>query len=103
MENMTEEQEVAMADLLEHGGDELAHQIEVGVVKPITFADALGVKPQFIYNYIRGGRIKAHKTADTDKFVINVDDALTFATKYFAKQAEKAARIEEELAGTVAS
>jgi hypothetical protein len=43
--------------LVESGLDRLMKQREQGVVNPIMLAQAIGVRPQMIYNYIRSGRI----------------------------------------------
>jgi hypothetical protein len=73
--------------------------VEAGVVNPIELAKAMDVRPQMLYNYIRNGRLQARLTADTQKFVIDLDVALKFAQRYIGKQLAKQAQIERELRG----
>jgi hypothetical protein len=89
--------------LEEKGSDRLRQQLTTGFVTPIPFAEALGVRPQMIYGYIRDGRIASTVTADTQKRVLTVEAAVEFTAKYFTDKAEREekrkAKIEAELAG----
>jgi|SRR5215831_2213154 len=80
-------------------GSRLAEQLDEGVVTPIELAKAIDVLPQMIYNYIRNGRLNAHTTLDTQKIVINLEDAKEFVRTRLEKDAKKAAQIAAELEG----
>lgn len=73
------------------------------VVNPIVLAKLLGIPPQMVYNYIRNGRIKAGleatATNNTQKVVIALEEAETWAYNYLRKKASKQAKIERELRG----
>jgi hypothetical protein len=77
----------------------LQEQKAFGVVNPIVLAEALGVRPQMIYTYIRQGKVKAHSDTATQKVVIDWDEAVSFAQRYLNKKAIQQARIERELKG----
>ncbi len=77
--------------------DRLAEQLKQNVVNPIMLAKVAEVVPQMIYNYIRSGAIKAFEN-DTQKKVINVDDAVEFLRSRFERQAREAAKITAQLA-----
>jgi hypothetical protein len=82
----------------------LLEQKEQGIVNPIVLAEAIGVRPQMIYSYIRQGKIKSSKegairTNNTQKIVIDWDEAVAFAQRYLDKKARQQARIERELRG----
>jgi hypothetical protein len=82
----------------------LLEQKEQGIVNPIVLAEAIGVRPQMIYSYIRQGKIKSSdkggvRTNNTQKIVIDWDEAVAFAQRYLDKKARQQARIERELRG----
>ena len=93
------DEEATLSRLLKQGTERFANQVSVGVVNPIELAKAMEVRPQMLYNYIRGGRLIARTTEDTQKIVIDVDVAVGFAQKYFNRQIERQAQIERELRG----
>jgi hypothetical protein len=70
--------EDAERQLLGSGLERLLKQQEQGVVNPIMLAQAIGVRPQMIYNYIRQGRI-ASVMGNTQKKTIawNGDQQVT--------------------------
>jgi hypothetical protein len=78
-----------------------------GVVNPIVLAALLGVRPQMIYNYIRKGKFSESEAAfgenSTQKKVIYLDEANTFAQGYtdrkVARETKAAEKVAEELAG----
>jgi hypothetical protein len=90
-----------------------AEQKANGVVNPIVLAALLSVgsedpvRPQMIYNYLRKGKFTEVEGAvgenSTQKKVINLDEANTFAKQYHERkterEAKKAAKVEAELAG----
>ena len=93
-----------------------AAQKAEGIVNPIVLANLLDVRPQMIYNYIRKGKFTASHdengnpinehvfgTNNTQKKVIALDEANTFAQGYLdrkvAREEKKAAQIEAELRG----
>jgi hypothetical protein len=85
--------------LVESGLDRLMKQREQGVVNPIMLAQAIGVRPQMIYNYIRSGRIASVVDNNTQKKTIAWSVAVAFAQQYLNRKAVKAAKVERELAG----
>jgi hypothetical protein len=100
-------------DTLAEGADKrtqerYAEQAANGVVNPIVLANLLGVRPQMIYNYIRKGKFSESEQAfgenNTQKKVIFLDEANTFAQGYIdrkvAREAKEAEKVEAELAGT---
>jgi hypothetical protein len=91
--------EDAERQLLGSGLDRLLKQQEQGVVNPIMLAQAIGVKPQMIYNYIRAGRIASVVDNNTQKKTIAWSVAVDFAQQYLNRKAVKAAKVERELAG----
>ena len=84
-----------------------AEQREAGVVNPIVLAALLDVRPQMIYNYLRKGKFtdvaEAVGENNTQKKVIHLDEANTFAQGYVDRKVEretkKAEKIAAELAG----
>jgi hypothetical protein len=91
--------EDAERQLLGSGLDRLLKQQEQGVINPIMLAQAIGVRPQMIYNYIRQGRIASVTDNNTQKKTIAWSVAVDFAQKYLNRKAVKAAKVERELAG----
>jgi hypothetical protein len=92
MANQTDEQEAeteslellaseedALELLREKGSPRLQEQLEHGVVTPIELANAVGKRPQMIYNYIRAGRIAAHRNDETQKLRGDPDDQVRAA------------------------
>lgn len=85
----------------------LVEQKAFGVVNPIVLAEALGVRPQMIYSYIRQGKIKRSaeviqggtRANNTQHIVIDWDEAVSFAQRYLNKKAKQKAQIERELKG----
>jgi hypothetical protein len=94
--------EDAERQLLGSGLERLLKQQEQGVVNPIMLAQAIGVKPQMIYNYIRAGRIASVTDNNTQKKTIAWSVAVAFAQQYLNRKAVKAAKVERELAGDAA-
>jgi hypothetical protein len=90
--------EDAERQLLGSGLERLLKQQEQGVVNPIMLAQAIGVRPQMIYNYIRQGRI-ASVMGNTQKKTIAWSVAVDFAQKYLNRKAVKQAKVERELQG----
>lgn len=84
-----------------------AEQSAQGVVNPIVLANLLGVRPQMIYNYIRKGKFSQEENAfgenNTQKIVIQLDEANAFALAYtdrkVAREAAHAEKVAAELAG----
>jgi hypothetical protein len=107
-ETTEQEQEVLVTEqdaerqLLGSGLDRLLKQQEQGVVNPIMLAQAIGVRPQMIYNYIRSGRIASVMDNNTQKKTIAWSVAVNFAQQYLNRKAVKAAKVERELAGDAA-
>jgi hypothetical protein len=110
MANQTDEQEAeteslellaseedALELLREKGSPRLQEQLEHGVVTPIELANAVGKRPQMIYNYIRAGRIAAHRNDETQKLVINLEDAQGFVRQVLNKDKGKAAQVNQQL------
>jgi hypothetical protein len=91
--------EDAERQLLGSGLDRLLKQKEQGVVNPIMLAQAIGVRPQMIYNYIRSGRIASVMDNNTQKKTIAWSVAVNFAQQYLNRKAVKAAKVERELSG----
>jgi hypothetical protein len=91
--------EDAEAFLRENGNERLVGQLATGVVTPIAFAQALGVRPQQVYNYIRNDRLAARKTKDTQKLVISKKDAVAETARILTARARRAAKVESELEG----
>jgi len=84
-----------------------AEQSAQGVVNPIVLANLLGVRPQMIYNYIRKGKFSQEEAAfgenNTQKIVIQLNEANAFALAYtdrkVARETAAAEKIAAELAG----
>lgn len=84
-----------------------AAQSAEGVVNPIVLAELLGVRPQMIYNYLGKGKFTEVEDAvgsnSTQKKVIRLDEANTFAQGYLdrkvVRETKAKAKIEAELAG----
>jgi hypothetical protein len=80
--------------------ERLQSSAEHGVVAPIVFARALGVRPQMIYNYIKKGKLASCAGLNsTDKIVLELDGALEWASHYVGKKNAKRALIEAQLRG----
>jgi hypothetical protein len=77
----------------------LLEQQKLGIVNPIVLAEAIGVRPQMVYNYIRSGRIKAVKHNNTQKLVIEWKEAVAFAQRYMDRKARAELKRQQELAG----
>lgn len=88
--------------MAESKNERLKAQVANGIVNPIVLADFLDIRPQMVYNYIRTEKIKARREEITQHIVIDLDEAVRYAQKYLNRQAEKAAKIQAELAGTKA-
>jgi hypothetical protein len=86
--------------LLDRGSARLHAQYAEGVVNPIELAKALDVTPQMIYQYLRGEtpRIPS-RLNDSQKKVIDWDDAVAFVQKRLQKESDRQQRIDDELAG----
>jgi hypothetical protein len=67
-----------------------AEQSKEGVVNPIVLARIMGVRPQYIYNMIRKGKLVTVDPNNTQKKVIALEVAQAFASEYFGRKAEKA-------------
>jgi len=62
---------------------------ESEVVKPVTLAKELGIKPQMVYGYIRNGGLPAHTKPDGDG---NQTGRYILRTEFAEWQEEKAAK-----------
>lgn len=69
-----------------------------GIVTPIGLADAVGVKAQVIYNYIRQGRID-FKLSETGKKVIPRAALYKYLKNRLDKEHAKQEQLERELRG----
>lgn len=69
-----------------------------GIVTPIGLANAVGVKAQVIYNYIRQGRIE-HKQSETGKKVIPRAALYKYLKNRLDKEHAKQEQLERELRG----
>jgi len=82
--------------------DRFNEQAAEGVVNPIVLAQLLGVRPQMIYNYLRKGKFSevegAIGTNSTQKKVIRLDEANTFAQGYTARKVERETKAAEKVA-----
>jgi hypothetical protein len=88
--------------LLSSKNPRMRAQYEQGIVNPIVLADAVGCRPQMIYNYIKQGKILAKDQIgenNTQKIVIDWVFAVGWVQRYLNKKAEQQARIEAELRG----
>jgi hypothetical protein len=65
---------------------------EWNVISPMVLAEFLGVRPQFIYGYIREGRIPSVRDNNTQKLYIEEDAALVFAHNYLERKAKRRPR-----------
>ena len=80
-----------------------AEQSAQGIVNPIVLAALVGVRPQMIYNYIAKGKLSevlpdsTTGANNTQKKVLDLREANTWATAYLEKKAAKAAKVEAEL------
>lgn len=94
-----------LEQLAEHTDDRtkarFAEQSANGVVNPIVLATLLDVRPQMIYNYIAKGKFSQEENAvgsnNTQKKVIDLREANTWAAAYLVKRQAKADKIEAEL------
>jgi len=88
------------AYLVSSGLERLFAQRSEGIVNPIVLAKCLGIRPQMVYNYIKAGRISATKHNNTQKLVIDWNEAVEFAQRHLnrklRKQAERDAVLNEE-------
>jgi hypothetical protein len=87
-----------------------AEQAAEGVVNPIVLAKLVGVRPQMVYNYLAKGKFTevegAVGTNSTQKKVIQLDEANTWAQGYIdrkvTRETKEAEKVAAELAGTTA-
>jgi hypothetical protein len=103
--------EMAEKILLESKNPRMRAQYEQGIVNPIVLAQAVGCRPQMIYNYIKQGKIRTINQTDpagdaagiaensTQKIVLEWEYAVGWVQRYLNKKAEKQAAIEAELRG----
>jgi hypothetical protein len=70
------------------------------VAKPIALAEAAGVRPQMIYNYIRSGRLESFKGQiegeDRVQLLIPQEVAEKWLTTYLERKAARRAAAEAE-------
>lgn len=85
-----------------------AEQSAEGIVNPIVLAALVGVRPQMIYNYIRKGKFTQPEldsetgSNSTQKIVLDLREANTWATAYLEKKQAKADKVAAELEEVVA-
>lgn len=91
--------EQAEEQLLSRPIARLVEQKEQGVVNPIVLAEAIGVRPQMIYQYIRNGRIAGVRDNNTQKITIAWSEAVAFAQRYLDRRARQALKTAQELEG----
>jgi ribonuclease HIII len=58
-----------------------------GALSPYKFGQAVGKRPQMVYNYIKAGHIKT-RTTETGKMVVDVDEMNKWAEKWLAPKEE---------------
>jgi hypothetical protein len=82
--------------------DRLIAQMSEEVINPIMLARYLGIRPQQVYQAIRGGTITAVRENNTQKLYIEFDEACRYAAQYLDRKARRAlqVRLAEELATT---
>lgn len=86
-----------------------AEQSAQGIVNPIVLAELVGVRPQMIYNYIGKGKLSEvlpdtkDGTNSTQKKVLDLREANTWATAYTAKKAARREELRAELLAELAA
>ena len=94
--------------LLSSRNPRMRPQYEQGIINPIVLAQAIGCRPQMIYNYIKQGKIKTVVHGEenisimensTQKIVLEWAYAVEWVQKYLNRKTEAQARVEAELRG----
>ena len=105
---MTLSYEAAEQVLLSSKNPRMKEQYALGIINPIVLADAVGIRPQMVYNYIRQGKIKTQDVEDTgvstnstQHIVIDWSTAVIWVQKFVGRKVEKQERIEAQLRGEV--
>lgn len=93
--------------LLSSKNPRMKEQYALGVISPIVLANAVGIRPQMVYNYIRQGKIRTledspHEgvtTNSTQHIVIDWEVAVLWVQKFVGRKVDKQERIEAQLRG----
>jgi hypothetical protein len=64
----------------------LEEQLEEGVINPIILARILGIRPQAVYGAIRDGKIAVLPKNDTQKYRIQTEEAVRWASQYLTRK-----------------
>lgn len=71
-------------------------EITTNVVTPVALSKELGIRPQIIFGWTRGGKLPVHYCVCGHQY-LQRDEVATFLAEREAKEAEKAAKVAAEL------
>jgi len=98
----------AEAVLLTSKNPRMKVQHAEGIINPIVLADALGIRPQMVYNYIKKGKIQtldlnAERPGVTENstqhIVVEWSVAVRWVQMFMGKRAARQEKIEAQLRG----
>jgi predicted site-specific integrase-resolvase len=69
---------------------------ESNIVTPVALSKELGIRPQIIFGWTRGGKLPVHFCVCGHQY-LQRDEVATFLAEREAKQAEKEAKVAAEL------
>jgi predicted site-specific integrase-resolvase len=69
---------------------------ESNIVTPVALSKELGIRPQIIFGWTRGGKLPVHFCVCGHQY-LQRDEVATFLAERVAKQAEKEAKVAAEL------
>ena len=70
--------------------------VDSNIVTPVALSKELGIRPQIIFGWTRGGKLPVHFCVCNHQY-LQRDEVATFLAEREAKQAEKEAKVAAEL------
>jgi len=85
-----------------NGNENPEPEVQSNIVTPVALAKELGIRPQIIFGWTRGGKLPVHFCVCNHQY-LQRDEVATFLAEREAKQAEKEAKVAAELEASEAA